>query len=312
MASGIIGGIDVSVSVIIPTKNGATYLAKTLEMIFCQHYSRPFEVIVIDSGSVDRTLEIVKRYPVRLVEIKPKDFGHGKTRNLGSELAAGEYIVFISQDAVPATERWLLNLVRNLERPEVAGIYGRQIPNEDTNPIERSFLNIRYPPYKIVKSIKQGQIDMTTIFFSNANSAIKKDILQRHPLLEKLIMSEDQEWAKRVLLNGYDIVYDPEAAVYHSHNYNLITLFKRYFDSGVSLEQIAAKEYTYNKFVRNGLNDFKKEMKYLVKNGYIKSIPYAPLYDLCKFVAVSLGKKERYLPGIVKRHLSMHSYYWCS
>lgn len=305
-------GIDVSVSIIIPTKNGATYLAKTLEMIFLQHYPRPFEVIVIDSGSVDRTLEIVKRYPVRLVEIRPKDFGHGKTRNLGSKLAAGKYIVFISQDAIPATKRWLLNLVRNLERPEVAGIYGRQIPKEDANPIERSFLNIRYPPYKMVGSIKQGQIDITTIFFSNANSAIKKDILQRYPLLENLIMSEDQEWAKRVLLNGYGIIYDPEAAVYHSHNYNLITLFKRYFDSGVSLGQIAAKEYTFNKFIKNGLNQVRQEMKFLARNGYIKWIPYMVLYDLCKFMAVSLGKKERYLPAIVKRQLSRHSYYWCS
>ncbi|MCK4697209.1 MAG: glycosyltransferase, partial [Dehalococcoidia bacterium] len=210
---------EVDVSIVIPTKNGAAYLMKTLEMIYVQSYPQPFEVIVIDSGSVDSTLDIVKRYPARLVEIRPEDFGHGKTRNLGAEFAEGTYLVFITQDAIPATDRWLFNLVRNLECPEVAGIYGRQIPWEDTNPVERFFLNTRYPAYRMVKSVKQGKIDMDTIFFSNVNSAIKKEVFQRYPLLENLIMSEDQEWAKRVLLNGYEIVYDPEAAVYHSHNF---------------------------------------------------------------------------------------------
>jgi len=68
---------------------------------------------------------------------------------------------------------------------------------------------------------------MNTIFFSSVNSAIKKQIFQQHPFLENLIMSEDQEWAKRVLLDGYEIVYDPEAAVYHSHNYSLKAVFQR-------------------------------------------------------------------------------------
>jgi len=302
---------EVEASIIIPAKNGATHLAKNLELIYAQSYPHPFEVIVIDSGSVDGTLDIVKRYSAKLVEIRPEDFGHGKTRNLGAKLAEGKYLVFITQDAIPATDRWLSNLVRNLESPEVAGVYGRQIPRELTNPAEQAFINMLYPAHKIVKSIKQGKIDMNTIFFSNVNSAIKKDVLQRYPLLENLIMSEDQEWAKRVLLNGYEIIYDPEAAVYHSHNFGLRTVFQRYFDSGVSLGLIATDEYSSGRFIRNGFNQVREELKFLVRNGYVKWIPYASLYDLSKFMAVSLGKKERYLPVAIKKRLSKHSYYWC-
>lgn len=300
----------VDVSIIIPTKNGGAHLEKVLQMIYAQVCEYPFEVIVIDSGSTDGTVDIVRRYPLRLLEIRPEDFGHGKTRNFGAEFAEGEHLVFVTQDAIPATDRWLFNLVRNLEGPEVAGVYGRQIPREDTNPMERFFLNTRYPMHKMVKSVKREKIDMNTIFFSNANSAIKKDVLQRYPFLDNLIMSEDQEWAKRVLLNEYEIVYDPEAAVYHSHNFCLKTVFKRYFDSGVSLGQFARSEYSSRGFVGNGLYYVRHEMKFLVRRRYVKWLPYAVLYDLGKFAGVSFGKRARYLPAFVKRRLSMHSYYW--
>jgi len=218
---------EIKASIIIPTKDGATHLDKVLEMIYAQAHEQPFEVIVIDSGSTDGTLDIVRRYPVKLVQIAPEDFGHGKTRNLGAELAEGKYLVFLTQDAVPAADRWLFNLIGNLEVPEVAGAYGRQISWEGTNPMERFFLNTHYPAYPMVKSVKEGKTDIATIFFSNANSALKKDVLRTYPFSEDLIMSEDQEWAKRVLLDGYEIVYDPEAAVYHSHNYSLKAVFKR-------------------------------------------------------------------------------------
>jgi len=300
----------VEASIIIPTKNGATYLENVLQMIYAQAYEHPFEVIVIDSGSTDGTLDIVERYPVKLIEIRPEDFGHGKTRNLGAELAEGRCLVLLTQDAVPASDGWLSKLVENLERPEVAGVYGKQIPRVGTNPMEHFFLNTHYPTHRMVKSGKEGKTDITTIFFSNVNSAVRREVFQKYSFVEDLIMSEDQEWAKRVLSKGYEIVYDPEAAVYHSHNYSLKTAFERYFDSGVSLGKFAGGEYTPGGFTTSGLKYVKEEMKFLVGNGYLKWIPYAVLYDLSKFVGVSLGKKHKYFPAAAKRRLSMHSDYW--
>ena len=303
---------EVEVSIIIPTRNGVAHLLKTLAMVYGQSYPRPFEVIIIDSGSVDGTLDIARRYPARLVQIRPEDFGHGTTRNLGARLAEGRYLVFITQDAVPTSDRWLHNLVRHLEAPDVAGVYGRQIPREGTNPVERFFLYLRYPAHSIVQSARQGQIDLDTIFFSNVNSAVKREVLDQYPFLDDLIMSEDQEWAKRVLLNGYDVIYEPEAIVYHSHNFGPREVFKRYFDSGVSLGQFAHEEYSAHRFIRNGLNYVRQEMKFLVANGYLQWIPYALLYDLSKFMGLSLGKKERFLAAALKRRLSMHPYHWAT
>ena len=301
---------EVDVSIIIPTKNGGDYLSKTLVMAYGQSYPRPFEVIIIDSGSVDGTLDIARHYPARLVQIRPEDFGHGKTRNLGVSLAEGRCLVFITQDAVPTSNRWLHNLVRHLEAPCVAGVYGRQIPRGDTNPVERFFLYSRYPAHSIVQSARQGQIDLDTIFFSNVNSAVKREVLDQHPFLDDLIMSEDQDWAKRMLLNGYDVIYEPEAAVYHSNDFGPREVFKRYFDSGVSLRQFAREEYSSDRFIRNGLNYVRQEMKFLVGNGYLQWLPYALLYDAAKFMGLSLGKRERFLAAVLKRRLSMHSYHW--
>jgi rhamnosyltransferase len=151
---------------------------------------------------------------------------------------------------------------------------------------------------------------MDTIFFSNVNSAVKREVLDQHPFIDTLIMSEDQEWGKRVLLNGYGIIYEPEAAVYHSHSFGPREVFKRYFDSGVSLVQFAHEEYSSKAFIRNGLSYIGQEMKFLADNGKLLWIPYALLYDLSKFMGLSLGKRERFLMAALKKRLSMHAYYW--
>ena len=295
-------------SIVILTKNAGGDFQDTLEAIFAQKYPGKFEVIIVDSGSTDNTLEIAGNYPTKVHQIKPEDFGHGRTRNLAASLAIGDYLVFLTQDAVPATDRWLSNLIRNLKDSKIAGVYGRQIPKKGTRPMESFFLNTRYPLSRMVKSAGQGKVDMNTIFFSNANSAIRKEIWEKYPFDDSLIMSEDQEWAKKVLLAGYKIVYVPEAAVYHSHNYSLKAAFQRYFDSGVSLNQFAGKEY--GSFTSEGLAYTKNELKFLITNGYIKWLPYAILYDLAKFFGVSLGKREKYLPLSLKRRLSLNSYHW--
>lgn len=295
-------------SIVILTKNAGGDFQNTMGAVFAQKYPGEFGVIIVDSGSTDNTLAIARNYPTKIHQIKSEDFGHGKTRNLAASLVSGDHLVFLTQDAVPATDRWLSNLIRNFKDSKVAGVYGRQIPKKGTRPMGSFFLNTRYPLSKVVKSAGQGKVDMNTIFFSNANSAIGREIWEKYPFDDNLIMSEDQEWAKKVLLAGYKIVYDPETAVYHSHNYSLKTVFRRYFDSGVSLNQFAGKEY--GSFTSEGLAYTRDEMKFLITNGYIKWLPYAVLYDLAKFLGVSLGKKEKYLPLGLKRRLSLHSYYW--
>ena len=116
-------------TVFIPTYNGEEYLEQLLTQVFDQ-INVTFEVLIIDSGSKDSTLDIIKRFPkVQLHQIPNSEFGHGKTRNLAARMAKGEFIVYLSQDAVPAHNRWLEFMIEPFYMsPAVAGVVGKQEP----------------------------------------------------------------------------------------------------------------------------------------------------------------------------------------
>ncbi|MCX6024105.1 MAG: glycosyltransferase family A protein, partial [Chloroflexi bacterium] len=136
-------------------------------------------VVAVDSGSTDRTLEIVSRYPVRLLQIPPAEFHHGRTRNLGAQLAQGRFLVYLGGDATPVDERWLRVLLQELEAPDVAGSYGRQLPREWAWPMEQFFLSFLYGPERRVQRADGSVVDVDATLFSNVTSAIKREFWQR-------------------------------------------------------------------------------------------------------------------------------------
>src|SRR3990167_5765219 len=123
-------------SIIIPTKNAGSRFALVLKRIFASAVSFGYEVIVVDSGSVDGTVRLAGGYPVKRIEIAPSSFSHGGARNIGADNARGEILVYVSQDAVPKDELWLANLTAGFSDPDTAGIFGRQIPDDDASPLE--------------------------------------------------------------------------------------------------------------------------------------------------------------------------------
>ncbi len=300
------------ISIIILTKNAGDGFDETLRIVYAQDCTWQFEVIIIDSGSTDETVNIARSYPARTVTIRPEEFGHGRTRNLGAGLADGQYLVFLTQDAVPTTDQWLSTLIGHFEDPSVAGVYGRHIPRKSTNPMECFFLNTRYPARLMVKQAEEGKTDMDTIFFSDVNSAIRREVWEKYPFDDRILGVEDFEWARKVLINGHKTVYEPRAAVYHSHSYTLRTVFQRYFDYGVSVGQFAAEEFALGRLSVRGLAYVGREMRFLIDSGHVKWLPYALLYNLAKFLGISLGKRQKWLPSTVKRLLSMSDYYWRS
>lgn len=283
-----------------------------MQSIYDQKYIDEFEVIVIDSGSNDNTIRIAEKYSAKIIRIKPEYFGHGKTRNFAAKLAKGKYLVFTTQDAIPATDDWLSHLISAFDDPDIVGVYGRQIPKKDTKPMERFFLGVRYPTDKKVKQITRGATDVDTIFFSNVNSAILREIWIQQPYSSEMIVSEDIEWAKRMLCKGYKIAYEPRAAVYHSHDLNLKMVFKKYFDCGVSFSSFATKEFAIKDFATEGLSYVWQEFRYLMFNGYIRWLPYALFYNFTKFLGISIGKQEKHLPLFIKKRFSMNKYHWYS
>ena len=305
------------ISIIILTKNAGKNIEKTLKKIFEQKQEKSFEVMVVDSGSIDETIGIIKKFPVKFFKIEPKDFQHGRTRNFVAEKAKGKYLVFISQDAVPVDNMWLEKLTKDLEKIEVAGVYGRQIPNENTNPMEKFLLSIRYPLEKKIKSLDTGlsKIFSEHLIISNVNSAIKKALWEKYKFPENIILGEDRDFGKKAIMAGYTIIYEPGAAVYHGHNYNLKTVFQRYFDEGVSLSQVYEdSEFNFKKQFDMGIKHILKELSFLIKNKQLLWTPYALLYNFAKCAAMFLGTKEQYLPipSKCKRYISRNKGYWKS
>ena len=283
-------GGSVEISIVLLTFNGERYLAEVLASIFTQRTRLSYEVLAIDSGSTDRTLEILNNHPVRIIQIPNLEFGHGRTRNLAAQNSLGRYVVFLTQDAEPANENWLENLVRPLVEDErVAGSYSRQVPRPDCNPIESRDIGIGAGPLSTVKRVDQQdpfqkQSYAACLFrfiaFSNVSSCIRRDVLDRLPFSEKIVMVEDQEWCKRAIESGYWIIYEATSVVYHSHNHSLPMIYQRHFDYGVSLREFASlplyisKESYFTRFSRQWVTSYSfsvgEKARYLLANGSSK------------------------------------------
>jgi len=183
------------------------------------------EVIVIDSGSTDGTLEIIKNYPVKLHQISPEDFGHGKTRNYGVSLAKGEFVIMTVQDAKPASAKWTESMLQHFEDPLVAGICGGQaVPHEkDKNPVQwyrpisKSGYSVKYFPKSEFEKLKPEE-QWQHCRWDDVNAGYRKSVLKEIPFRD-VEFGEDMIWAKEALSAGYKIVYENRAKVWHYHHY---------------------------------------------------------------------------------------------
>jgi rhamnosyltransferase len=302
------------ISIVIPVKNGGTGLERCLASIAAQRGEDEVEVVIVDSGSRDGSVEVARRSGATVHEIKPADFSHGASRNIGAGLSRGEWLVFISQDAFPVDDDWLRRLIAPMrEDSTVAGVYGRQLPHEGARPPEIYFLGFLYGAQARRQTARDaGELSMDTTLFSNVNAAIRRSLWEKYPFVEDIIMSEDQDWSRRVLLAGYAIVYEPAAAVRHSHNYTLVAALRRFFDSGVSAERayLAGERHSSRVLRGAALRYGRGELAWLWSTGQRRWIPYATVYEGVKLVGLTLGRNYRRLPGAVNRRLSALPDFW--
>ncbi len=297
------------ISVVIPVKDGGTDLERCLAGIAMQQVDEEVEVVVVDSGSTDGSPDRARAAGARVHEIPAEDFGHGRTRNLGVELSRGDLVVFTSQDAVAHDDRWLALLAAAARSgPDVGGAYGRQLPHEDARPPERFFLDFLYgPDVRVQRLGPDEELTFESTLFSNVNAAIPRSLLERFPFRDDLTMSEDQEWSRRVLRGGYALVYEPRAAVRHSHAYTIRTAFRRFFDSGVSAQHSYVEgDESRAALRRAGGRYAREELAWLWRSGHRRWIPYTAVYELGKFTGLQLGLRHERLPRSVVRRLGSY------
>ncbi len=227
------------ISVIIPTLNAEKELPGLLSAIKSQKPS-PYEIIVIDSGSEDKTKEICRSFnTVRLIEIQRSEFDHGRTRDFGLRSSHGDVVVFLTQDALPIGEEFLLNLVSPLSDGLVAVSTGRQIPKENASKMEKLVRTFNYPEESHVRSKEDLQnMGIKTFFSSDVCAAYNREIyLSLGGFEYPVLTNEDMFYAAKAINSGYKIAYAANAQVFHSHDYSLREQYIRNYAQGYEIER---------------------------------------------------------------------------
>tara|TARA_Y100001972_G_scaffold128799_1_gene191828 strand:+ start:1365 stop:2249 length:885 start_codon:yes stop_codon:yes gene_type:complete len=223
------------ISVVIPVRDGAKTIKKCLNGLFNQTLHASLEVIVIDSGSTDGTLELLREYPVRLLQIPPKEFNHGATRNFGVQEAHGKLIYFTVQDAWTDDPKLLELMAAHFEDPEVVGVCGQQIvPHDSTNnPLEwfRPISNgevraYQYPDPKEFKRLS-GREKRWICGWDDVNAMYRTEIVRNQLSFRPIAFGEDMDWAHRAITKGFKLVYDTKRRVNHYHHHSSSQMFRR-------------------------------------------------------------------------------------
>ncbi len=294
------------VSILLVMKNELANMRVIMPIVRRQLYSAPVEVVYIDSGSTDGTVEYMADLGIAAHRIAPHEFHHGRTRNLAAGMARHEILVLLSGDAVPTTETWLANLVAPFEDARVGAVYGRQIAPDHLAALRRQSLASEYPAMRQVRDLVNTEKVHPGLFrFSNVNAAIRRDVWARFLWNETLTLAEDQGMCRDILMAGMKVVYEPEAAVIHGHDRTLWGEFKFAADNGISLTRLGilnnpqiTGEFGY------GLSRVKTDVgHFLGKRQYGYAAMSAAVAG-AKWCGVQLGKRERYLPDWLLRRVS--------
>ncbi len=219
------------VSIIIRTLNEDKYLDELLKAIDVQEKNGFLcEVVIVDSGSTDKTLEIANKHKAKVTYIKKQEFSFGRSLNIGCEFADGEYLVFISGHCIPVNKNWLQDLVDPLIQNQCDYTYGRQI-GRDTTKFSENQVFERYFP-------KGADILVSNIFCNNANSAITRIAWSKYQFNEELTGLEDIFMAKEISQDNGNISYVESSIVYHIHDESWMQVKSRYERESIALQKI--------------------------------------------------------------------------
>lgn len=286
------------VSIVIRTKNEAEFIGDTLEKVMSQEFKGAYEVIIVDSGSKDSTLQIVSKHDVKLLQISQEEFNYGRSLNMGASSARGTYIVNLSAHAFPTDKKWLASLVEGFREHDIAGVYGRQLSNGKVNPFEALQNDLFFGKEKITFNMK-NKVGLKHIHFSNANCAIRKNVWERFRFNEEVPYAEDILWQTEVLDAGYSIVYAPDAAVYHTHRVSLYGAYRNSRECAYALALMKKKRRSVlaimievGIFLGSIPSSIFENVKYLWQNNHREYLKIAPLHVVSVWFGWLVGRLE--------------------
>jgi 2-desacetyl-2-hydroxyethyl bacteriochlorophyllide A dehydrogenase len=244
-------------TILIRAYNEERWLPQVLDAIDRQAY-RDFEILLVDSGSVDRTREIVAGRGGRVVRMRSDDFTFGHSLNVGIREARGSFIVILSAHAIPTSDNWLDHLIAPLRHSDMAMVFGGQRGHSLSKFSEARDFERVFPG-------KPQLMDDDHVFVNNANSAIRRELWDLHPFDEGLPGLEDAEWAKYWIPLGKKVRYQSDASVFHVHTESWPQVRNRFYREGI------AGRWTTVRIIRNIPGEIWRELRWTTHDLWLAS-----------------------------------------
>lgn len=273
------------VSVVIRTFNEARYLGELLAAIDSQETSHEVEVVLVDSGSTDETLEIASRHSAVVVEISQDEFTFGRSLNVGCEAATGEVLAFISGHCVPVDKSWVERMTQPLVDGHAAYSYGKQVGRDTTHYSESRVFEKYYPG--------NSMIPQEGFFCNNANAFLKKSLWSQFRFNEELTGLEDMYLAKQLSVAGHHVAYVADAPVFHIHDEGWKNIRIRYEREAIALREIMPEVHISPlDFVVWVVSSIVTDCRAALSEGKPGELPDIMLYRLNQYLGSYRGNHE--------------------
>lgn len=305
-----------TVDVIIPTYKPQKRLLKVIEALENQTYPVDYIIIMNTEEKYWNTFLygekiLKKRDNVIVRHLSKMEFDHGATRRWGVKKSEADYFICMTDDAMPADEFLVEELLKPLLEQKAEFSYARQLPNEDCGVIERFTRDFNYPAEGCIKSKDDlARLQIKTYFFSNVCAAYTRSLYDKlGGFVECAIFNEDMYFAAEAIRAGYRIAYASDAKVYHSHNYSNSMQFHRNFDNGVS-QAMRQDIFEDVSSTGEGMKLVKLTMQYLREQKKLHYIPKLIISSACKYMGFKLGINYKRLPHNFVLKCTLNKEFW--
>ena len=299
------------VDVLIPVYRPDGKLTELLKRLKMQNYPI-HRVILMNTEEKHFPAQLTGIWDrVEVYHLAKEEFDHGGTRDRGVRMSTADLVVCMTQDAMPADETLIEELVKPFDDPEVWAAYARQLPNEDCREVEKYTRSFNYPEQSMVKTKEDlDRLGIKTFFCSNVCAAWRREkYLELGGFVKHTIFNEDMILAGTMIKQGGKIAYCAKAKVIHSHNYSAFQQFHRNFDLAVS-QTMYPEVFGGIRSESEGIKLVKKSLSYCIEIGKPWLMIQVVTQSAGKLLGYKMGQRYRSLPMWLILRCTMSPSFW--
>lgn len=275
--------VSPTVSIVVRALNEASHIGRLLASLAAQTL-QPDEVILVDSGSTDRTVEIAEQFDCKVLHMPPSEFTFGRSLNWGCATAKGDILVFVSAHVYPLQPDWLAKLIEPFEDPAVGLSYGGQTGDHRSNFAEIQLLKRWFPD--------TGTLDQQDPFCNNANCAIRRSLWEDHPYDESLPGLEDLAFAREIQALGHHIAYVPDARIAHVHEEGFRQTLNRYRREAMAYNYIfGGTDVTLPKALKLAVTNIGTDTTAAIRQREYDKVLSAAAFRVAQFTGAYMGNR---------------------